>query len=382
LSQSDRYDQEQDKFSADNGHEFNTVKSGFLAFSHPYEVCFTASGLYYEGPLMVWPGESMAAAVAPMTPQSDVNYYGALAIRETLPIHPMVNLAEILGQILEGSWFPELMKVGDFQNLETFVKVLSSQYVNLEFGFEPFKQDLLSLIKSVKDASKALAQVQRDVAQQIRRRHEFPPESPKETDFNDFDPNLIWPSNSFVDRDGAIMAAVTGGNQRYHESAKVITSRRIWFSGAYVYYFPVVDVLDDILDRVNSIAGVEITPSVLWELAPWSWLADWRFNIGNILSNFSSLSEFNQVLKYGYLMVETTSTTIITYDDVRVSNGSPNGFPSTRYVGSVSSYWTSVRKERFRASPYGFGQDPDGFSTTQWAILLSLGLTETLGVLL
>jgi len=41
----------------------------------------------------------------------------------------------------------------------------------------------------------------------------------------------------------------------------------------------------------------------------------------------------------------------------------------------VNSYY-SEKKERIRASPYGFGRTPGSFSDRQWSILTALGMSN------
>jgi len=385
LKSLDSFDQSHaTPFDVDNGHEFSTVRTDFLGFSYTdrlFDDSFAQQS--YTGPLAPWPGNFLQVPNFEAPSFESANYYGALAISETLPVHPIVNLAEILGQILEHSWFPELMKLKDFSNYQEFTKWLSSQYVNFQFGWEPFKADVENLISLVRSASKHIAQFEADSSQKIRRKHVFSPIGPVLNTVASTNLTLYTPSDQFSEYANEVYQELTGGNNRYFTDQKTLTTQEVSFSGAYVYYAPVSNLLDDILARVNSVAGVEITPSVLWELAPWSWLADWRWNIGTILSNHSALSSDNLVLQYGYLMVTTTFETITTAYDVLASKGKrPDGFDLVENIGPVSMTFRSVRKERFRATPYGFGKDPEGFSDTQWLILASLGLTKTLGVLL
>jgi len=330
----------------------------------------------YSGPIA--PGNIAGHIPDPYTADAftDVNYYGSLAVRLTIPVHPIVSLTDILGQILEASWFPELMRLGNFQNVANFVKTLSDDFVNFEFGWEPFKADVESLIKAVTGASKALGQFERDSNNKIRRRHVF--DTQQLGMVEDFVGDFVLSSPPQAGNTASqAIHRLTGVNSRYPTNRRAVTSRRIWFSGAYSYYSPVGKSLNDYERRVNSVVGVEITPEVLWDLAPWSWLADWRYNIGTILSNQNALSSDSLVMRYGYLMCETTTQTEITAENVRVLI---NGIEHD--IGPVSAFWTSVRKERFKANPYGFGKDPSDLSTIQWSILIALGLAYTAGSLL
>jgi hypothetical protein len=117
----------------------------------------------------------------------------------------------------------------------------------------------------------------------------------------------------------------------------------------------------------RKLVGARISPEVLWELQPWSWLVDWYFNIGQILENIESFQTDGLVARYAYLMC----TDVVTCD-VATSRYSLRG-----YLGEVSRRTVVTRKQRIRASPYGFGTNPATWSPERWAILAALGLTKT-----
>jgi hypothetical protein len=145
------------------------------------------------------------------------------------------------------------------------------------------------------------------------------------------------------------------------------------FSGAYSYYFEngsdPIEKLKGYEQRINALLGVRVlTPEVLWELAPWSWLADYFANFGHLASNVTRFSNDGLVMKYGYLMRHSVSKRIYTQNGVEFLSGGPGPFAITLQL---------ERKERVRATPFGFGLNPNSFTTRQWAILAALGLTKS-----
>jgi len=115
------------------------------------------------------------------------------------------------------------------------------------------------------------------------------------------------------------------------------------------------------------VLGVKLTPEVLWNLAPWSWLADWFANIGDIIAINTALGSDNLVLRYGYFMRHTT----------RTLNADHSGVNFTKFhPGPVTFQAKLEEKQRVRSTPYGFGLNTDSFTTQQWAILAALGLTK------
>jgi hypothetical protein len=144
------------------------------------------------------------------------------------------------------------------------------------------------------------------------------------------------------------------------------------FSGAFSYYFEngsdPIEKLKGYEQRINALLGVRVlTPEVLWELAPWSWLADYFANFGHLATNVTRFSQDGLVMKYGYLMRHSVSTRTYTQNGVAFRSGGPGPFAITLKL---------ERKERVRATPFGFGLNPNSFTTRQWAILAALGLTK------
>lgn len=170
---------------------------------------------------------------------------------------------------------------------------------------------------------------------------------------------------------------VAGGRDEPNKiERQTFLTRKIWFSGQYQYFLPEADSVIGKLSQYEAIAnrllGTRITPAVLWNLAPWTWLSDWFLNIGDVISNNSALQDDNLVIRYGYLMCEST------YDVVYTGYG----FKFTNYdPGPLMTAYRQVSKQRVRATPYGFGLNPNVFDARQWAILAALALTKTPGSL-
>lgn len=155
-------------------------------------------------------------------------------------------------------------------------------------------------------------------------------------------------------------------------SETVTLQRRIWFSGAYTYHLHDGDSSSQKLkgfeQKFNHLFGLRLTPEVIWNLAPWSWLADWNFNIGSNISNATALSQDGLVMRYGYLMCDTVVTR---------SSTLRGAFTTTGTLPPFTTSFVQHRKERVKATPYGFGLNPASFNGRQWAILAALGMTKT-----
>jgi hypothetical protein len=149
--------------------------------------------------------------------------------------------------------------------------------------------------------------------------------------------------------------------------------QEIWFKGAFMYFANHSDTVSGKFEefgrKANLVLGQNLTPETLWELAPWSWLVDWVLNVGDAMSNYTRFQNNNLVLRYGYLMRKTTAINTFTVSGLRFKAGNKD-------PGPVSRSFVEVTKERYKATPFGFGLDPGTFSSEQWAILAALGLSK------
>jgi hypothetical protein len=120
--------------------------------------------------------------------------------------------------------------------------------------------------------------------------------------------------------------------------------------------------------KARKVLGIQLTPGAIWNLAPWSWAADWFSNAGDVLQNLDSWIIDGLVVRYGYMM----ETTIVrdTYTMV-----GPTGYPGNPLASDVIV--ESITKQRLKSSPYGFGLTWDTLSPRQIAIATSLGLSRS-----
>jgi hypothetical protein len=176
--------------------------------------------------------------------------------------------------------------------------------------------------------------------------------------------------------------ATADGVPKY-KTREVLT--RTWFSGAYTYHYDQGETLWKRMmaaeQRANRVYGLRLSPALLWELAPWSWLVDWKSNFGDVMTNISAFSKDGLVLCWGYVMCEMTITDTYSFSGVGAylppgETQAKHGRSGVRNGVSVS-FQTKVKK-RLRATPYGFGLDPNwsDFSDRQLSILGALGITR------
>lgn len=281
---------------------------------------------------------------------SDLDALGTTAIARSLPTNPTVGMAAFLGELREG--VPRSIGSGLLENKTGLARSAGSEYLNVEFGWKPMINDLRKFATAIKRSNSLIDQYRNDSGSKIRRRYLFPPVS-----------NVTTGTGNAIGHPRVPVIVASG-------SATNTATQSSWFSGAFRYYLPLGDDISSRLARyeayANRIFGTRLTPDVVWQLAPWSWAADWFSNTGDIIHNISALGLDGLVMQYGYMMSSNE----------RIFEMYAKNDP--RWPAASSSYKeTSSRKQRRPATPYGFGLSFDDLTARQAAIVVALGLSRS-----
>jgi hypothetical protein len=307
-----------------------------------------------NSPLVQWPSFSPRN-------NSQVEALGTKAIAIVRPTNSPANLATALAELLREG-LPKMAGATLWKNKhDAALHKGSSEYLNMEFGIKPLLNDLRDVYKTVIDADKLVEQYQRDAGGVVRRRFEFPSESWTETKV------ILESAVPYLPVSGSILM-----NRYPNATGRVIQTdrfyRKTWFSGAFTYYLPDDWYTAGRSKQMEKLLGLNVTPDVLWNATPWSWLADWFANTGDVISNMTSIAVDGLVMRYAYVMEHTRHVRTYSYSGGNPYNGEP---PPGQIV------LTQEVKTRRRASPYGFGLTFSGFSGRQLSILAALGITRS-----
>jgi hypothetical protein len=284
---------------------------------------------------------------------------GATAISRCSPASPHASFAVFLGEIVRDG-VPSLLAEFNIKSQLEHFRAQGRNYLNVEFGWKPFINDLRKVATALNRQADILEDLRKNSGKAMRRRYEFPVHSEVAT--AEMGVNYLpWPGLTVYHwkQDGCLLTAVN--------------TKRTWFSGEFRYYYPPVNagLIERIRHYSRSILGVDVSPGTLWDLTPWTWLADWFGNVGDVLANISSISEDNLAMRYGYLMQEAVQEFETRHYGVKTWYGD---LPST-----ITGMRRISHKTRIGASPYGFGTTWDGFSPRQVAILVAIGINQGRG---
>lgn len=281
----------------------------------------------------------------PIAPtDNDMNNWGTSGVNRTIPTSPMWDAAQFIGELREG--LPsapgvKLVRGGSRQSI-------GSEYLNYEFGIKPIISDAKAIAKAYAGTEDHLKRLEQNSGRVIRRRVTL------------LDETAVTGTNTTT---SYLNPRLPGGAGQPSDTTSLTrtwtSSRRVWFSGAYSYYFKRSD--NPFLRKVqelDKVYGLEISPSLIWNLSPYSWLVDWHANIGDVMENVSRFANDGLILRWGYIMCHQVSTLEYTWG--------PN------YMTFVSE-----RKSRKRANPFGFATTWDNYSPRQLAILGALGISRS-----
>jgi hypothetical protein len=355
----------------DAGGEFYTSKS-FYDFGGEKRVYRKDSGpsIYTLFSGDVLPTFGRSADMVPLPPLTDSDKLqlmakGTTAISRCIPTNPVSGLANFLGELKrDGLPHAPGAEMKSIIDRGKPLKRGSSEFLNYEFAIKPTLSDIRSFAKVVKDHDKILKQFLRDSGKGIRRRYSFPTETTVTQH-----PDVTVGSVPFG---GSLDSTWFSDGVLRSETVKTVDR---WFSGEFCYYLNLDDGITGKISRhvseANKLLGVRLTPELLWNLTPWSWAADWVTNAGDVLHNVSAFLSDGLVMRYGYIMEQTTVIKTYTLTNYGLKAG------VTGSTSPLTLRLVQQRKVRLRASPFGFGLTDTDLSPRQLAIIAALGITRT-----
>ncbi len=354
------------KTDADIGGDFETFKSEVAYLSHPYKDVRVPGGFSrrFTGSITPLYARPLRKDEMPLSSHQELVAKGATAVSRCSPVDRRAELLTSAAETLKEG-LPSLLGSNLWKDRTRIAKGAGSEYLNAQFGWVPLYGDIVNSAISFRKSAEIIRQLKRDSGRVVRRTYSFPVE--RET-------QIIFDESS-----GDAGTRILGGNfttdfwsgslSGRHTHTREIT-RKTWFSGAFTYHVPIDDTqLGKVMSAyvmMDNLYGTAITPEVVWNLTPWSWATDWFANTGDVLANVSSSLVYGQVLKYGYLMEQTTVIDRFSCRSDTFRGGE----------GPYSAVVKSIHKRRIKANPFGFGVDFGELNAYQLSILAALGMSR------
>jgi hypothetical protein len=344
-----------------------------------------AQGKFYSGPVCgLAPTEAEMKALGYLniprnfgsSNESQMNSDGTTAISRCSPTNPASDLGTSLAEaVREG--IPTLPGIQAWKAKTEVLKNLGSEYLNYQFGWAPLQNEVNSVVNAARNHRELLSQYHRGEGSDTHREFYFPSNS-THISGSVTKPGL-W-SGVPWERTGF------GGTRQ----VSVVRETKKWFEGVFTYALPSsTDSWKRALgfgSDADALYGLALSPSVLWELTPWSWAVDWFSNVGDVITNVTNFGLAGLVMRYGFQMEESIEritaegrcpdTNQGTY--VNVTGHNPSWDLKHISSGNYKVGTESVTKRRAPASPFGFSIGWEGLSPTQLAITAALGITRVL----
>jgi hypothetical protein len=292
---------------------------------------------------------------------------GTTAIARCKPTNHVSNVANDLYEIRQGQ-LPELPGRRLWKDKVSRARNIGHEYLNKEFGWEPLVADIHSACYAAVNSHRLLEEYENNSGKAVRRSYAYPSESSvTSADAGPWDgycaPALGRPA--FVD----------GGIPQPHLLIQTKLTVETWFSGSFTYYIPGVYTARNGVSRAafaaSHLLGLEPTPEVIWQCAPWTWALDWFSNAGDCVSILSDMAVDGLVLNYGYIMEHL-------FYEITYALDAPSRFRDIKGgripAAPIHVYYESKRRQA--ATPFGFEVGWQGLSLRQMAITAALGLTK------
>lgn len=281
---------------------------------------------------------------------------------------------ELIGKGYESFWKKGYLRI-PFQNIPyhllnslSWFRSLGSEYLNVVFGWKPFVNDLQQTYSLMKKIDREMAQIKRDNGRSIRRRTSLVNDKTS----NKSSTNYVGP---FVACGGT---PVNWWSAASRSAFSVVSTTKVnaWYVAAYTYYIPDTNSWAWDTRARAALFGVLPTPELVWSVMPWSWLVDWFYNMGDVISNATSMNAVdNLVARYAYIMYNQRTET---QNHCQTYAGEVNTatINAPGYDGSFSTTTVNEMKLRSEGSPYGLGANFGSLSGYQKGVLAALGITK------
>lgn len=351
----------------DSGGPFFTVRSeAHVPLGHIRVVGTQSPNHYeYDGPVHCALIGQPPAVSSISRDDSYLDYYGTEAISIVDPTNANAQTGVALGELLqdtkEGRF--SIPGVSAWKRRTEVLQAAGSEFLSAEFGWLPLLSDMKDTHESIRFGNKIMENYRASAGTLVHR--EFAFDDIVETTSSVIGETRCSLGNTSIADFNGPVAPVTRTRQ-------TTTSR--WFSGSFTYLGGSRDTVTACLgigSKFDRLFGLSLSPDVLWELTPWSWAIDWFSNAGNVISNATSLGLAGLVMKYGYIMEETS--VVDTYS-MPHTGLNPNKIKAGGAVPDAQVVTTT--KRRRPANPFGFGVKWEGLSPTQLAITAALGITR------
>lgn len=336
-----------------------------LVKEDPVSGNFRYSGPAYLGGISGLLGLGLKTISKPPNYRSDsaLDKAGATMVSASQPENPEYTFGQGLGEIYHDG-ISRVPGITTWKSRCERAKSVGDDYLSAQYGWAPLTEEVNDGAHIIHRGTTLAHQYKVGSDGGIHRRFSFPDEndSSESIEFSVSRP-LSADSTRFYDDSGPIV-----------RWTKTSWTRKSWFSGQFAHgastgsrsYASMLAAGD----KAKNYLGLNITPSLMWELAPWSWAIDWFTNAGDVINNVSAIANQGLVMRYGYVMEEIIYVVEEGFNRCGLYGATNQPGPKARVV--------TTTKRRRPANPFGFGLTWEGLSPFQLSIAGALGISRLL----
>lgn len=303
------------------------------------------------------PGKTGAQIAADMrvvdpdwTVSTDMDQLGTTAISRVSPTNPSVDVATAVAELISERKFFALPGTNNS---------LSGEWLNWSLGISPTIAFVTDMRDTMEKSESLFKQYERDAGKLVRRRYQFEPEITTG--------RATYTGVMGLGNPSGLNSSITGASGTVVCTYK--KTKKSWFSGAFTYALPEKGWRRT-LAELDQVYGIVPGIDTAWELLPFSFVADYFANMGDVLKNVNMFSTDGLVMPYGYVMQRTERT----WEFQGNMTLKPTGRTSSMSYGNGFKIHV-VTKRRLPANPFGFGLKSVDLTPRQWSILGALGIS-------
>jgi hypothetical protein len=316
----------------------------------------TVFGEYrYDGSIYIQtPNEWVTSAA---TSADNASGQGATAYSKMKPDKPSMNglnaiyeLKDLPGMLKQRFHAKNLHEIGDY-------------YLAEKFGWGALLSDVCNFVITQRKAQDRLKQLLRDEGRPVKRKITLNDSTAINWEDHGTDTYGTFVGPHFVSYFYAKPGIWRNTLSRVDKT---------WASARFRYWLP--GGPRDIAwtnDMLGKIFGLKPTPATVYRAIPWTWLAEWFTNVGDMIDNLETSLVDRLAADYFYCMRKV--------EDVYEFTHTPFFFRvnTLEHVSvTVSGRRTRGVKTRLRGDPFGWGTNPNALNGTQLSILGALGLSR------
>lgn len=263
---------------------------------------------------------------------------------------------------------------GGYSSITLGPKSLADDWLQLNFGWLPFISDLQKLFDVYWNSHRYIDQTRRDNGVWLKRKRVLTSSESTVRVIREYDSGLEPNFTGGIHESLTRPMVLDGVTCRGYRDIYKTEIRSVWASGHFRYYRP---EFDDSLEgfssqwtniqRLLTLYGANINPTLLWKITPWTWAVDWFTGVGKFIEHHDAFVNDGIVSRELFCM-ETKETRF-------TSNCVTNFYSSPLSLSFIRNQ--RVKHREAASSPYGFNVPWHLLSAKQLSILGAIGITRT-----